>query len=369
MKKLRVLFLTRKWAPAIGGMEIYSMELTKELSHRVDLTVHNLLGSKDGSPPGAVKLICFLFTSLVYLWRTRHKFDVVHFGDFVLFSLAWCHSRFAPSVTRIITVYGLDLIFGNRSGWKPFIYSRFVSWAIRHQSLIDYFLPISRYTSTLCSEMNLQKFIVIPLAVRLKKNPPIFSRKRPDKERYILFLGRLVRRKGASWFASNVLPTLPSDVKFYVVGKSWDCAEFDILKNNPRVNLMGYVPDHEIPSLIGNSEMLVMPNIFSPDKTDAEGFGLVALEGPAHGVPCIASNIEGLQDAVRQSETGFLVKAEDSEAWVSQVNQILEWDEEERESFGQKAKECIYNYFSWDRVAHDTLMAYQRSLVQKNRKR
>ena len=51
MKKLRVLFLTRKWVPAIGGMEVYSMELSKELSHRVDLTVRSLSGTKDGSPP------------------------------------------------------------------------------------------------------------------------------------------------------------------------------------------------------------------------------------------------------------------------------------------------------------------------------
>ena len=42
MKKLRVLFLTRKWPPAIGGMEVYSMELSEELSHRVDLTVRSL---------------------------------------------------------------------------------------------------------------------------------------------------------------------------------------------------------------------------------------------------------------------------------------------------------------------------------------
>jgi len=45
-----------------------------------------------------------------------------------------------------------------------------------------------------------------------------------------------------------------------------------------------------------------------------EGFGLVALEGPSQGIPCVASNIEGLQDAVRPPETGFLVSAEDPEA-------------------------------------------------------
>jgi len=366
MKKLRVLFLTRKWAPAIGGMEVYSMELSEALSHKVDLTVRSLSGNKNGSPPGIGRLVYFLFSNLVYLWQTRRDFDVVHFGDFVLFSLAWWHARWAPSTTRIVSVFGLDLLFGNRSGWKSALYSRFVAWAVRRQALINYFLAISRYTSTICSELNIQNVVVIPLGVRLKKNIPIFSPKRQGRERYILFLGRLVRRKGASWFASNVLPALPDDVKFYVAGKSWDCPEVEMLKNNPRVNLLGYVPDNELPSLISESEMIVMPNVPSPDKTDAEGFGLVALEGPAHGVPCVASSIEGLKDAVRPPETGFLVSAEDTDAWVTQVNQILEWDEKDRKSFSLKAKKCLETYFSWSRVAHDTLTAYQKSLGGKS---
>jgi phosphatidyl-myo-inositol dimannoside synthase len=365
MKKLRVLFLTRKWAPAIGGMEVYSMELSEELSHSVDLTVRTLSGNKDGSPPGIVRLICFLFSSLFFLWRTRRNFDVVHFGDFVLFSLAWWHAQFAPSTIRIITVHGLDLIFGNRSGWKSIFYSQFVSWAVQRQALVDCFLANSRYTSTLCYELKLQKVVVIPLGIRSKKNLPVPSKKCSKRERYILFLGRLVRRKGASWFAKNVLPALPNDVKFYVAGKSWNDTEIEIFKNDPRVNLMGYVSGDRLPSLISESEMIVMPNITSPDKTDVEGFGLVALEGPAYGVPCVASNIEGLQDAVRSSETGFLVSAEDTDAWVTQVSQILEWNKQERESFGRGAKECLCTYFSWSRVAYDTLMVYQKSLDQE----
>ena len=266
----------------------------------------------------------------------------------------------------MVSVFGLDLLFGNRSGWKSALYSRFVSWAVQRQVLIKCFLAISRYTSTICSELNIQNVVVIPLGVRLKKNIPAFLPKRQSRERYILFLGRLVRRKGASWFARNILPALPEDVKFYVAGKGWDCPEVEMLKNNPRVNLLGYVPDNALPALISESEMIVMPNISSPDKTDAEGFGLVALEGPAHGVPCVASNIEGLQDAVRPSETGFLVTAEDTDAWVTQVIQILKWDEEDRKSFSLKAKKCLETDFSWSRVANDTLTAYQKSLGENS---
>ena len=42
---LNVLFVTRKWPPAVGGMETYSLELSKELSKKCE--VISFLGAKD----------------------------------------------------------------------------------------------------------------------------------------------------------------------------------------------------------------------------------------------------------------------------------------------------------------------------------
>jgi glycosyltransferase involved in cell wall biosynthesis len=86
---LKVLFVTRKWPPAVGGMEVYCAELTRELSGRVDLTTHALPGREDGRPPSGLRLAWFFLREAVFLVRHRNRYDVIHYGDLVMFPLAW----------------------------------------------------------------------------------------------------------------------------------------------------------------------------------------------------------------------------------------------------------------------------------------
>ena len=76
-KRLRTLFLTRKWPPAVGGMETYSVELTTELGKLVDLDVRKLPGNKGGRPPSLVALAFFFLAGSVFLLRARNRYDVV----------------------------------------------------------------------------------------------------------------------------------------------------------------------------------------------------------------------------------------------------------------------------------------------------
>src|SRR5690606_10595555 len=57
--KLRVLFVTRKWPPAVGGMEVYCRELVNELDERVALDLEALPGRSDGQPPSTLALVGF----------------------------------------------------------------------------------------------------------------------------------------------------------------------------------------------------------------------------------------------------------------------------------------------------------------------
>ena len=50
----KVLFITRKWPPAVGGMETYAKRISEELSELTDLTTLSLPGRSDGRPPSGV---------------------------------------------------------------------------------------------------------------------------------------------------------------------------------------------------------------------------------------------------------------------------------------------------------------------------
>lgn len=364
MRKTKVLFITRKWPPAVGGMETFSFELTRELHSKVDLAVKSLSGRKDGRPPTLLQMTLFIISTVFFLWRHRQKHDVVHFGDFVLFPLAWLHSIWSPSKARILMVHGLDLIYGNRSGLKPFIYRLFVGWTRNKKTVINRFISNSRYTASLCRQLGFDNVTAIPLGIRLDDEFQTSLPSETNKEKYVLFLGRLVRRKGARWFAEEVLPKLPEDVMFFVVGKPWDSDEVSSLESRPRVKMLGMVSQERLRELCAGAKAMVVPNLNNKKQMDVEGFGLVALDAAGNGVPALVSNIEGLKDAVIDQETGFLVEAENVDAWVFQLNKILSWDSEKRLQFNQLAFQKLKERFSWNRVAEDTVKVYEESLLK-----
>ena len=86
---MKILFITRKWPPAVGGMETYCMELVRELERDCDVRLHALPGKPEGGAPGAGSLIAF---GLATAWRVLghgEKFDVVHGGDMAVWPLVW----------------------------------------------------------------------------------------------------------------------------------------------------------------------------------------------------------------------------------------------------------------------------------------
>lgn len=357
-KPLRVLFVTRKWPPAIGGMETYSLELTEELAHLTELEVRKLPGRDNGLPPSAWALMTFLFTTSVFLARRKNDYDIVHFGDLVLFPLAWISSLFSPQTKRVVTVHGLDLIFGNRSGITAAIYRGYLWFARNQRKALELIIANSSNTARIAKQQGFGDAVPIPLGVRLKPNNVEHAALSAPDGPFVLFVGRLVPRKGASWFALNVLPLLADDIRLKVVGKIWDKEEGRRLAEAEKVDLLGYVDETELESLRKSAIAIVMPNQPSTDETDVEGFGITALEAAGTGTPLVASNIEGITDAVIDGETGFLEPNNDVGRWLDRVNQLRKWNDDERTNFAKRAKKAIEQNYSWQRVARDTVQAY-----------
>src|SRR5262245_53736654 len=87
--RMKVLFITRKWPPAVGGMEVYSRELVRELRDRVELDLRVLPGQANGSPPSGWALVNFALKTAGRLIASRAQWDVVHGGDLAIWPLVW----------------------------------------------------------------------------------------------------------------------------------------------------------------------------------------------------------------------------------------------------------------------------------------
>jgi glycosyltransferase involved in cell wall biosynthesis len=110
-------------------------------------------------------------------------------------------------------------------------------------------------------------------------------------------------------------------------------------------------PDNEKRAeFLSNARFLVMPSRF-------EGWGIVAVEGAAAGKLCIGSDIEGLRDAIKNGESGFLVEPENSEKLSEKIIQLLENPGLYREHFDLCKKWA--KRFSWDRIAEEQMDFYK----------
>lgn len=351
---MRVLFITRKWPPAVGGMETYSYELTKALEDKLALDTLFLAGKHDGSPPSMGAMLFFILRSAWFLIINGRKYDAVHIGDFVLAPLGLISKMFAWRTKVVIMIHGLDVLFGNRTGALAAIYRVYQS-IISRLPIADHYIVNSENTGKICEDLHLTPVTVVPLGVNVDL-PAVDTSEHKFK---ILFLGRLVVRKGALWFAKNVLPRLDQKFEFVVVGKTWDRSEQIGLEQCHQVNIVGYASDELLAKLKAESSVAVMPNQPSENQTDVEGFGLVAAELSVQGMPLIASNIEGLTSAVMDGETGFLLPHDDIDAWVDKINEIANWDRGYRQNYSEQCRVRAVAYYNWQRVARDTISVYQ----------
>ena len=95
----------------------------------------------------------------------------------------------------------------------------------------------------------------------------------------------------------------------------------------------------------------------------SEAWGLAALEALAHGVPVVASDIQGLAEIVEPERSGWLFPAGDAEALASRLRDLAA-KRTGLEMYRAAARERAAG-FTVDRMARETEVFYQRLLSLK----
>ena len=88
--------------------------------------------------------------------------------------------------------------------------------------------------------------------------------------------------------------------------------------------------------------MLVNPSV-------REGFGLNIIEANALGTPCVAYDVPGLRDSVKNRQTGLLAKAGSIEDLAEKIGAVLE-NEGLRSDLGKRALDYSGS-FKWEKCA------------------
>jgi phosphatidyl-myo-inositol dimannoside synthase len=348
----RVLFITRRYPPSVGGMEKLSYQITTRVGARRRIM----------AMPGPQRnLVWWLPVAAVRAALASRGVDVVHLGDPVL-SLVGLLVKAVSRKPVVMTVHGLDLSFPNPG------YQYYLRLCCRP----DLVLAISAAAAHEATLRGLSPVVVVPPGMDDRTPtgspedlPPEIAKLGGAGKRIVLTTRRLVARKGVAWFASGVMPLLPEDVVYVVAGEGRARPDVDAAVAaagvGNRVVLLGRIPDAQRDLLYAAADCFVMPNVVVPG--DMEGFGLVALEASVTGLPVVAARLEGIVDAVHDGRNGVLVEPGNAAGFVKAVLQVLEYSPEQRAAI----REYTLSHFSWQAMAKAYDQAIAELLAPPNR--
>jgi colanic acid/amylovoran biosynthesis glycosyltransferase len=167
----------------------------------------------------------------------------------------------------------------------------------------------------------------------------------------IIFVGRLVRRKGAHTLleALRLLRGRGIDARLTIVGEG---PESDQLKRTAEeeslpVRFLGKKSPAEIRELLRQAAVLCAPSTTAGGEIP-EALGLVLLEAQAMSVPVVATRNGGIPETLEDGRTGYLVEEESPAALADALAKLLN-DEALNRSFGQRARALVCDRFDIDR--------------------
>jgi glycosyltransferase involved in cell wall biosynthesis len=347
---MKILFISRAYPPVIGGIENQNYELSLWLSKisRVK-TIANRLGKK-------FLPIFFPYALIKSLFLLR-KYDVLLLGDAVLCPLGrilkWFYKKPVISI-----VHGLDLTYSMD------FYQKF--WVKNCVKKMDRLIAVGNETieAGVRRGISRNKFVFIPNGIDIKKFLEWHERQELEKivgeslkgKKILLTTGRLVPHKGVDWFTRNVVTRLPEDVLYLIAGDGERRKRIEKTirekKLEKRVKLLGNVSFEDLKILYNTADIYIKPNVKITGTM--EGFGLVVIEAASCRLPVVASDLEGLKDAIKEGKDGFLVEPGNAEAFLKKINELLSQDDFRLE-FGEKARKFVSENFSWEKISRQYL--------------
>lgn len=315
---MKVLFIARTYPPTVGGMQRFCSDFYHNYSRvgKIDLVANT---------GGNIAMLFFMFKLLFVLAFRSRQYDLIHFSDAVLAPMSIV-ARFFSKAKITFTVHGLDIVYA-RFGYQRLI--------LPFLKKADKVFAVSRYTLLQCEQRGVpaEKLVVIPNCINFEyfdtssdhEGLDVISRFNvvTGGKKILLTVGRLIKRKGHEWFLKNVFNRLGQDYIYVIAGTG---PEHDSIKQtiidldlSDRVYLLGHVAEDEKKRLYQLADLFIMPNVSV--EGDQEGFGIVVLEAGGYGLPVIASNMEGIRDAVLDGQTGRLVDEQDVQGFVDAISQ------------------------------------------------
>jgi glycosyltransferase involved in cell wall biosynthesis len=158
-----------------------------------------------------------------------------------------------------------------------------------------------------------------------------------ERERFVLFAGRLAPEKG-------IAELVEATVGLHLV----------VAGDGPLRTLvpdaLGFLPRAQLERLYARAAVVVFPS-------RQEGLPVSLLEAMAHGCPVVATRVGGMPQLLEDGRSGLLVPPRDPASLRAAIDLLLR-DPDLGRRLGREARERVLALCSWDRITDATLQAY-----------
>lgn len=343
----------------LGGIEIYCVEMAKELSrlgHEVSLIAGH--SEKSVNIDGCITL-SFPFTPrhrfrdfgvryrklMERLSFARHAYSHLHSHDYDAiiitkpydFPLAW-RLKMAGFKGRIIFhTGGTDFFFSDRFFFRA----------------IDYAAACSRYTAALNEARYRKPFQIIYNGVDTDHFKPLARDSQwrhtlniPDDAVVVMTVGRLVGWKGLDTLVRAIVGL--ENIHYVYVGEGPYGETLSSLARqlgiSHRVHAAGSQPHHHVPVIMNEADIFAQPSI------GEEAFGITVIEAMACALPVLASAQGGMLEIIEHESDGLLLPPGDIAIWRQTISTLAN-NGNLRKRLGTAARASAHRRFSWQASA------------------
>lgn len=380
---MRVCLLSKMFPPGVGGSELYAYELANALSrlgHDVDVYTQQRPGPGDAftlEENVSVETVSkprkqlVTFETLYYSLRARRavdfeNYDVVH-GTLMPASTIAIAPRFDHDVPIVVTSHSFaPMEVRAHSPEAPadvllkffFHPMNAVMDAVTARS-VDHVIAISSEMKRQIAKayrVDPERISVISHGVDTERFRP---RDRPheavDPEAFtVLFVGRLISRKGADLAIRALAATDDESIELLVAGTGRQRPKLESMVHelgvSDRVRFLGYVEESELPRLYSSADVTLF-------LSNYEGFGLVFMESMASGTPIVGTPVGGIPDIVKDGETGY-IESGDPDRIAARLRHLKD-DPEEHDRISDAAYETATR-MDWRCVGREVQSLYER---------
>lgn len=362
MNKKSILIVTSEFPPQPGGIGNHAYYLALYLSKN-DYTVSVIADQRDvdnteeqtfdAALPFAVNRISLKrFRIFMYVNRIVKTFqafkqtdDVIATGKFSLWNVAFCSLFFKRH--KMAVIHGTEVNFKS-AGLK-----KAIDLSLKR---FDVIVAVSQYTKQLVAHLN-RKVEVIPNGIDLSQwQADNISKGCLNGFPVLTTVGRVSSRKGQLQVI-KLLPELKKihpKIHYHCIGIPTEAEAFlsqaKALGVEDQVSFHGAVDDMTLKTSLLATDVFVMLSTES-NTGDVEGFGIAILEANALGIPSIGSKGCGIEDAITDGISGFLVDPQDVVAFSFSLNSLLN----DPQKFKSQAKAWAEQH-DWNQIIKQYLL-------------